>query len=500
MTERYCDALIIGTDIPGLIAAAFLARRGLGVQVIDPSPYTQSEFKPDPYPVGHLHSKLLRSILGRLNVSEAEIQSLSPHDDPLQIIFNNKRIDISPNPALFYDEIDREFPEDKEAIKQFYERLTHAKHEIEIQHLYDLFLPNTFMERRQLNKFVRQHQLEESADKIQQGLRPDIYLSSFFQTQLRLLLQTHKTRGEFAFNVAELLNPNEGEILFLCGGQNRLKKIFLERIRHHEGSVREEAHLERLLYKNGIFEGAQLTGSQGQSLARYVIWNTDLERLLEYLPSQFRYRKIRRAVRHMKPKFHWFTAYFQVPRRFIPPPMKSQVILVDDPGKALCGSNYVYLQLLDDKNGLQVIAANYLLEPKALEADEESFTPIHDKISRQIGRILPFANNQLELIFPLGQAPQQKDTLFPLKENDFEVFKHGAKIHPVYEIKGHSFMELFPLSFKTPSPNFFLTSQQILSAMGYEGKFMLGLQVTDLIWQDVEKEKKRAMKLEKRIA
>ncbi len=83
MLERYCDALIIGTDISGLITAAFLARRGLTVQVLDLDPYAGNEREPDPFCVAHLHSKLLRSILGRLNVPENDIQFLSTAGKPL---------------------------------------------------------------------------------------------------------------------------------------------------------------------------------------------------------------------------------------------------------------------------------------------------------------------------------------------------------------------------------------------------------------------------------
>src|SRR5687768_8043397 len=135
MIERYCDALIIGTELPGLITAAFLARRGLTVHVIDLGPF-DSLSSSDPFCVAHLHSRLLRSILGRLNVPENDINYLSGTDSPLQVIFPEKRIDISPNPITFYEELEREFPRHFEEIKLFYENLSHIKHRIETKHFY----------------------------------------------------------------------------------------------------------------------------------------------------------------------------------------------------------------------------------------------------------------------------------------------------------------------------------------------------------------------------
>ena len=95
---------------------------------------------------------------------------------------------------------------------------------------------------------------------------------------------------------------------------------------------------------------------------------------------------------------------------------------------------------------------------------------------------------------------EPEGTLFPLRDNDFEIFRETAREHPVYSLQPKSFTDLFPLSFKTAAPNLFVTAPEILGSLGYEGKYMLGLKVTDLIWQDVEKEKRRAMKLERRIA
>src|SRR3989338_11676487 len=161
MLERYCDALIIGTDISGLITAAFLARRGLSVHVLDPEPFVGHTKEPDPFCVAHLHSKLLRSILGRLNVPEGDIQFLSATESPLQIIFPKKRIEISSNPVTFYEELEREFPDQHEKIKVFYETLARIKHQVESQQLYSLILPTSFRERRKLMRFVKENKLDQ---------------------------------------------------------------------------------------------------------------------------------------------------------------------------------------------------------------------------------------------------------------------------------------------------------------------------------------------------
>ena len=499
MLERYCDALIIGTELSGLITAAFLARRGLTVHVLDLDPYAQNDKEPDPFCVAHLHSKLLRSILGRLNVPEGDIQFLSATESPLQIIFPKKRIEISSNPVTFYEELEREFPDQNEKIKVFYETLARIKHQVESQQLYSLILPTSFRERRKLMRFVKENKLDQKLTALGLPIDDNATLKNFIMAQLKMVTYAHM-ESPFAFQVAELLNPSEGEIYSIKGGHHYLKKLFIDRTSHHEGAYRPDAKIEKLLFRDGIFEGVQLSGFDGNVLARYVIWNTSLKRLNHYLPPLFRFRKLRKKIQNLKPYLHWFTAYFDVPREFIPPPMRENLVIIDDPNQDLKGTNFLSVQIQEASSVLARFAVSYLFPPDSLEAENESFFSIHQRIREILLKLLPFADDKLSYAFPLAPNQESEETLFPLKENDFEIFKQTARSHPVFRLEAKSFTDLFQISYKTPSPNFYLTAPEILGSMGYEGKFMLGLKVTDLIWQDVEKEKKRAMKLERRIA
>ncbi|MDO8518669.1 MAG: hypothetical protein Q7T11_00720 [Deltaproteobacteria bacterium] len=499
MLERYCDALIIGTDISGLITASFLARRGLSVHVLDPEPFTGNLKEPDPFCVAHLHSKLLRSILGRLNIPETDIQGLSAADSPLQIIFQKKRIDISANPVTFYEELEREFPDQHEKLKLFYENLAYIKHQMEAQQLYSLLLPSTFREKRQLMKFVRSHGLDRRLDSLGLPTEENPDLKSFITAQLNLITHSH-VDSPFAFQVAELLNPSEGEILSVQGGHQYLKKLFIERIIHHEGAYRPEAKIEKLLFRNGSFEGAELAGFEGNILARYIIWNTQLKRLVDYLPKMLRFYWLKKSIRNLKPAAHWFSSHFELPSALNPPPMRDNFIVIDDVKKELSGTNFLYVQVKDREKEMARFSVSYLLGPEALEAGEEFFAPIQEALRAKLAYLLPFSEEKLAHRFPLPPQKQEEGTLFPLKENDFEILKQTARSHPIYRLKASSFTHLFPVGYKTAAANFFLTSPEILGSLGYEGKFMLGLKVTDLIWKDVEKGKKRAMKQERRIA
>jgi len=499
MLERYCDALIIGTEISGLITAAFLARRGLTVQVIDLDPFAGNDKEPDPFCVAHLHSKLLRSILGRLNVPENDIQFLSATGQPLQVIFPDKRIDVSPNPLTFYEELEREFPDLKEELKIFYENLVSVKHKVDTQSFYSMMFPDGFSERRNFKKFIKSLELDKKLSTFNLPLEANPALKSFILSQIKLLTYAHASEP-FAYQVADLINPSEGEILSIRGGHNYLKKLFIDRIQHHEGGYRPDAKIEQLLFKNGIFEGVRLAGIEGNILSRYVIWNSQIKPLADFLPDLWRFRGLRKSIQKLEPDCHWFTAHFSVPTNFIPDPMHDNMLVIGNPAAPLEGTNYLYIQRKELNNANTRLSVSYLLPKIELESPFEKFNKIHQEILAILHNLIPFAEKQLVLQFPLPQNDEVTDTLFPLKDNDFEIFRQTAIEHAIYNLETADFSDLFPLSYKTPAPNFFVTSPEILASLGYEGKYMLGLKVTDIIWKDVEKEKKHAMKTERRIA
>jgi len=348
-------------------------------------------------------------------------------------------------------------------------------------------------------KFVKNKKLDQRLNELNLPIDTQAELKSFITAQLKLLTYAH-VDIPFAFQIAELLNPGEGEILSVKGGHDSLKHLFLERIAHHEGALRTESAIEKLLFKNGVIEGVELASQEGTILSRYVIWNTDLKKLGNYLPNTFRYRSLRKSIQKISPSALWFSCSFEVPSKFIPQPMGDNIIFISKPDEALEGTNFLYIQIKKRQEQKTEISVSYLLPCQWLEKSPGEFAPLYEKIKNSLHFLMPFSENDLKLTFPLEKRPEESETLFPLGDNDFEILKQSAQNHPVYSLKPSSFKDLFPLTYKTPTPNFFLTSPEILGSMGYEGRFMLGLKVTDIIWQDVEKEKRRAMKLEKRIA
>ncbi|MCP5464683.1 MAG: hypothetical protein H7A33_06630 [Deltaproteobacteria bacterium] len=500
MLERYCDILVIGNELPGLISAAFLARRGLSVQVVDSNLFGEHEKYPDPTCFTNLQSKLLRSILGRLNVPELTIQNFLNNDESLQVIFPEHRIDVFSNPVPYFEEIEREFPSHFDKLKAFYENQAKLRHQIDISEFFQKLLPHSWKERREFQKFIEEQKLSDKNSEYQALCKQDARIHAFLKSQY-VLAYDQFCEEPFSYQVSELFNPGDGEIFSLRAGLDDLKKMLHDRILHYDGGVKKQVQINSLLFRNGVFEGADIDAQNSQVLCKYLLWNDSLDKLAELLPKKWRFRKLRKQLSDVQSEFHWFSLSFQIDKNYLPDPLKSNAVLITDPNKDLIGSNFLYLQIFKDKLMPKgKVCVHFLLPQSALDENEEFFSPYFSEIENRLRTLFPFCDDKLKLEFPVANPTIEQDTLFPLHENDFEIFKHAAKANGVSVQNQKDFGELFDLHYRTPAPNFFLTNSAVFRGLGTESQFILGLKITDIIWQEVEKVKKRAMKSERRIA
>lgn len=500
MLEHYCDIIVIGTDFPGLVTAAFLAKRGLSVQVIDSDLFQDHQKMPDPVCMTNLHSKMLRSIMGRLNVPELTIQNILGKESNLQVIFPHHRIDVFNNPLTYFEELDREFPDREAELKTFYESQAKLRHRTEVSELFQHLIPSKWSERRNFNKFVKEQNLSESHQGYQDLIAKNDELSSFLKAQFTLAYQL-KCDEPFAYQVSELFNPGDGEIFSVSSGLHDYKKVLMERIQHYDGAIRKKVQINQLLFRNGVFEGVELDESHGNVLSKYVLWNTSLTKLDDFLPKKWRFRKLRKCAENHPYQENWFTARYTIDPQYIPDPMNPNVIMVQDPKKDLLGDNYLYLQIKKDKlSPVSTIDVNFLLPKEYLNKNPEDFDVYFENIHKHLLKVFPFSEKSLVQTFPEKQPEQPQDTLFPLNEDDFEIFKHSASLHGVHHQKEKNFAKLFPNHYKTNVQNFYLSHPSIFSPFGIESKLILGLKITDSIWAEVEKVKRKAMRSERRIA
>ncbi|MFO1464780.1 MAG: hypothetical protein U1F66_13515 [bacterium] len=502
MAEQYSDILILGTDLAGLITGAFLAKRGLAVTVLNFDKDVALEKKNiQPNLITHLESRLFKSILGRLSILDHELNIVSRLEVPYQVVLPRHRIDVFRDRERLYRELRREFPQDFENVKSFYETMDHFDATLDAEKLQELILPRGLRARWRFKKFVKETGLDQRVSDYVARLGADREVRSFLEGQLKLLSKTH-SEDPFTYQVAKSLS-NENCVLFeVKGGIGHLKKIFLEKIEAFGGRVKNEAPVEKVLFEKRKVKGVQLGGFEGMIGCRYLLWNDEIRGLKDFLPKGWRTRGLIKRIDAVTPRHYHFSIQYQLDPEVIPVGMRENLLLIGDPEGELSGANYLHLNIYhpaqNDPQGMAFLTVSYLLPAEKLHEPASYFNDLHGDITRRLKKLMPFSEGKIRLHFPLEQRQSENpELLFSMEKSDFEIFRENATANPVYEVHPKDFGGLFPISHRTPYKNLLLTSPEILAALGFEGKFLLGLKTIDVIWNEVEVGRKKAIKQRK---
>ncbi|GEM_PF-1792938 len=503
MAEKFCDILIVGCDIPGLIAGAFLAKRGLSVIVLNPDHDVITENKNiQPNLISHLDSRLFKTILGRLAILDSELSIVNRYDTPYQVVLPGHRIDVTLSRDHFYRELQREFPDQADAIRSFYLSLDELDRSLNEEKFQELLLPRGPLQRFRFSKFIKENHLDLTMSDWMETLNLNGEIASFMEAQLKFLSFLHSEKP-FSYPLAKLL-ANQNSVLFdVKGGIGQIKKIFLNKIEAYSGKVKNDVKIENILIEKRQAKGVKLAGFEGMIASRYLLWNQPTAQLEPWLPKNFFSQWLIRRIRKVKPKFARFSIQYAVDPEVIPVAMKGNILYVKDPSKPLTGPNFLHLhfyyptEVEDGSKKNRHLIVTYLLETEALEKEYSFFEPIHSQIISHLQELMPFSEGHIRLNFPQSEEGIKTDLLFPLEESDFEVFKKNASQNPIYEAEAQVFQDLFPFSNRTLFKNLILTGNEILASLGFEGSFLLGLKTTDLIWNDFEKKKRKVFRQRK---
>ncbi len=502
MAEKYSDIIIAGTDLAGLIAGAFLAKRGLGVTVLNFDKDVSAEKKTiQPNLVTHLESRLFKSILGRLSILDHELNITEKFDVPYQVILPNHRIDVYRQREKLYNELKREFPQDFEVIKKFYEAMDHFEATLDETKLQDLILPDGIKKRWKFEKFVQANGLNDRISDYLDQLGYNEEVKTFLESQLKLLSKTH-SENPFTYQIAKTLGNDNGVLYEIEGGVEHLKKIFLDKIESFSGRIQHGNNIEHLLLENRRVKGIQLDSFEGFIGARYLLWNEEIKGITKFLPRNFWTRSLLNKIAMIKPGYYHFSIQFKIDPHVIPMGMKENALYIQDPASELTGANYLHLHLLRPHHRSDsepaFLTVSYLLEAEKINSPTDYFVNLHEEITHHIAKLMPFSNHKIELSFPLVLREIEPDgTLFPMEKNDFEIFRENAQLNPIYEVTPNRFGDLFPLHHRTPYKNLFFTSPELLASLGLEGKFLLGLKIIDVIWGEAESSQKKAIRQRK---
>lgn len=340
MSEKFCDILIVGCNLSGLITGVFLAKRGLSVIVLNTDQDVGTQKKNiQPNLISHLDSRLFKTILGRLSIADSELGIVNRYDTPYQVVFPQHRIDVTVQRDRFYKELKREFPDNADAIRSFYLSLDELDRALDNDSFQDLILPRGLFPYFKFNQFIKENHLDLTIADWIKTLNLDPEIASFMEAQIKFLSNLH-CEVPFSYPLAKLL-ANQNSVLFdIKGGIGQLKKLFLSKIESYNGKVKNDIKIENILIEKRRVQGVKLGGFEGMIACKYLLWNQSALALESWLPPNLLSRWVLRKIKKTKPKFARFSIQYEVATDVIPIGMKSNVLFVKDPQQPLVGPNF----------------------------------------------------------------------------------------------------------------------------------------------------------------
>ena len=270
MFLRHYDAIILGRSTACLASAALLAKCDLRVLVLGqgafPSGYRYENFKlkrrSPPLLFGH--TPAFRNILQDLGQSQRFRQKVKALDPMFSVLSDQYRLEFPPHPDPFAKEIDREFPEVRQLIEEFYARIAGANAALDRIIDHDaIWPPAKFLERLELQRLSYGIPLSEAgADPLakfppQHPFRKVATIPTDFASDLDPAVMKLP-----ALAFARLHGSWTRGLQYLPEGEEQLENFFCDRITDAGGVVRLDSKVSQIHLKRGKISGVSEDGEE----------------------------------------------------------------------------------------------------------------------------------------------------------------------------------------------------------------------------------------------
>ena len=260
MTSRHYDVIVLGKSLGALVTAALLARRDFQVLVISqrqqPPSYRFDRFllKRRSFTLLFGASPVWKRVLQDLAQSPTFRRRTRAIEPMFALLSEHRRLRISAKPELFNQEVDREFPEVRQLVDEFYGVLSAANSQIDDVFARDVvWPPGTLFERFEAARGSARLPLIDAA-------APADLLSKFPPEHayrelatLPAAFSTHVDYGLMGLNalaLARLHGSWSRGLSGLVGGEDDIEEFLLERIEAHGGTCVNGA-VERVVVRGG---------------------------------------------------------------------------------------------------------------------------------------------------------------------------------------------------------------------------------------------------------
>ena len=472
MSLNFCDLLVLGSDLSGLMTATLLAKRGMNVLILD----DDDEAEPLPNLATGLGSRSFKSLLGKLMIPDTKLQILHENKVGCQVVFPRHRLDLYRSRPLFLKEIEREFPQEKTLL----EELVSEVDQLRENYLDDALSFFPIVGPKEKKQFIRWMQNFPDTKLLSLWNQLSPTLQCFIKVQLRFFSRSPLFDPP-TFQLLLFLPPETDSSFSIKGGARELKRLFLDKIDYFGGMVHplgEEA--VQFLTKGREVRGLQLARYNFPTRCRFLLGNMNIQKVYDSLPSpllSFLFGRVKQRVTAMTPTEEQCVLQYEVSGDVLPTPMKENVVFVSDPFAPLVEANYLEINLHPipksaGRDADTLMTVSYPTQPATLD-----FETINQEIDSKLHRLIPFCNSHLQRVFPALSGAENTETpeLFPAEDSTLLQEKIARKR---ISYAPSLFFPTIPSHYK----NFFMLGPNLLDWLGMEGKILGALRAVEMIW------------------
>ncbi|HEX5659607.1 MAG TPA: hypothetical protein VFX59_20565, partial [Polyangiales bacterium] len=272
--KNFYDAVLIGLNLPSLLAGALLSKRGFRVLVIGHAqPWPSYEARGIRFPVAPFalpapESPVLARIFSELALRPTLQRRTRPLSPAFQAVLPGRRLDMTNEPSRLTRELEREFPEARHALEELLRSA--AQGEPAVQALLErdlMWPPEGWLERRDFTRALAE--LPLGAEGERRPIWPELDPSQPLGRVLAACVDHELDASpRVLHNIRGVLASAELEE----GGLAGLYELLIETIRHHNGVLRLNERVDRLNVKRGALSAVHSFPSDEEIGFHYLLW------------------------------------------------------------------------------------------------------------------------------------------------------------------------------------------------------------------------------------
>lgn len=474
MPSNSYDVIVIGDELPGLVAATLCARRGMRV-LIARSRKRRSVYQLGPYtlpaqalPFVGYGTPAMSRVIDELHFDHALKRKLLQHTPSYQLVCPAARLDIGPDDERLERELERELGESEGGLAA-------ASGAVGIDAAVDsvlsqdaTFPPSGFWERREVGR--SEAGADATAAAWFEAAASSPLLRAFVEAPaVASTRQTPLSLGPIS-HARALVQWRQGAPR-LAGDLATLEELFLEKLANHSGEVRE-ARIAQLTFSWGRVSGVRLESDEELG-ADHVIAAMPVHDLARIAGAK-QPKRLSQCVEKTSIGGYRYTLNLVIGEAGVPAGMAPTVLMVSDPDAPLIGDNALAIYRGEPDDEARVVITIQAACPAPSEAGDDAsmladrFADLRVRIRERLEDVMPFVTDHILL----AHSPNE-DVPAEGVEGALEL-DAPLPAPPLWSSTLESHLGLSAVPYDVGIKRLTVASTQVLPGLGLEGELATG--------------------------